>query len=170
MPNHNRTVDDTHVSQTGIVTFLVGCIADNAPTCNLLEWVSTKQKRVTKSTLAAETLAVSEGVDRSKFIQSLITTIFGFEVPLHVFSDNKSLVTTSTQTTTVRERGLIMDIAAIREGVSKSEFTLEHISTTDQLADCFTKKMTSDLFLSCVKLHKLPTSVSSLIVSHMNKK
>ena len=148
--------------------YLAGIEADKTPRVNILEWVSIKQRRVTKSTLAAETLSVSEAIDRAKFLRSLVSSIFARDIPLFIFSDNKSLVTTSKTTTTVREKGLIMDVAAIREGISKKEYTLDHIVTGDQLADCFTKKMNYDSFLQSIKTHRLPASVSALIVSHIN--
>ena len=54
-------------SQGGFLVFLSGKFNNIVP----ITWSSTKLKRVARSTLAAETLALSDGCDMSFFIASL---------------------------------------------------------------------------------------------------
>ena len=59
-------------SQEGYLIFLVG----EEMKCCLLNWQSKRIKRVTRSSLAAETLALSDAVDDSILISSMISEIF----------------------------------------------------------------------------------------------
>ena len=52
-------------SQGGYLVFL----ADQHNNCNLISWQSKRLKRIVRSTLAAETLAMCEGVDASLMCQ-----------------------------------------------------------------------------------------------------
>ena len=61
-------------SQGSYLVFLVG----DGQKCNLLSWQSKRLKRVVRSTLSAESLAMSECIDGTVFIASLfIEIMFG---------------------------------------------------------------------------------------------
>ena len=135
--NLNKSNDETHISQTGICIF-IAFFAGETLYGNLLDWSSTKQKRVSRSTLASETLALTELIDRCEFLKKLYEAIFGcIDITTHLFCDNKSLVTTARTTTTVREKGLILDIASIREKMQLPIFLIWSKSTFNEATVLF---------------------------------
>ena len=70
-----------------------------------ISWKSRKLKRVVKSTLAAETLALEEALEASFMLKSLLCELFRLEnnisnIPITCYTDNKSLVDTINSTKT----------------------------------------------------------------------
>ena len=57
-----------------------------------------------------------------------------------IFTDNQSLYEAAHSTTAVEEKRLRVDIAAIRQSISRKEFTLKWIDAKHQLADALTKQ------------------------------
>ena len=65
------------------------------------------------------------------------------DIPLgitEIYCDNKSLTEAAHSTTAVEEKRLRVDLAAIRQSVSRNEFKLKWIETKHQLADSLTKQ------------------------------
>ena len=56
------------------------------------------------------------------------------------FTDNKSLYEAAHSTIAVEEKRLQVDVATIRQNISRKEFTLKWIVTKIQLADALTKQ------------------------------
>ena len=80
-------------SQGAYLVFIV----DDKRKCNLISWQSKKIKRIVRSSLAAETLALSDCIDAAVYISTLYSEItYGnFQdgyLPIEVITDNKSLV------------------------------------------------------------------------------
>ena len=77
-------------SQSGYLIFLVG---ENRKS-SLINWQSKRIKRVVRSSLAAETLALSDAIDDGVYISELISELFfngSKQIPIEVYTDSKSL-------------------------------------------------------------------------------
>ena len=113
---------------------------DDSGVCAPLTWVSKKARRVARSTLAAETLSAVEAADYALFLKRILEEILSIEIPpVSIFVDNKSLYETVRTTRMVSEKGLLIDIAALREMQANRRINVEWISTQQQIADCLTK-------------------------------
>jgi len=113
-------------------------------------WKSNKVRRVARSTLAAETLAFTDGTDSSYFISKLAIEC-GLVNPTNkivAYTDNKSLFDSASTTSLVTDRRLRVEISAIRELKEKDEISIHWIPKENQLADCLTKKGASTTNLS----------------------
>ena len=108
-----------------------------------IDWQSKRLMRTPKSTLAAETIAMVEGVESSLLISSILSEVLynGTKtVPVEAYTDCYSLYEAAHSTPAVRDKKLRIEIAILREGISRSEFTLQWVKTEDQLADSLTKR------------------------------
>ena len=86
---HGNLVDGGN--QGGYFVFLAG---ENGK-CGLISWQSKRIQRVVKSSLAAETLSMSDGIDGAAFVNALLSEIyFGNtrSLPVEFITDNQSLV------------------------------------------------------------------------------
>ena len=114
-----------------------------------ISWQSKKLDRVTKSPLASETLALSEAADSGFLISSIVQEIFGMSVlpPVHCFTDNESLTRALGTSNLISDRRLRVDMARLREMVSKKEIDVFWIDGKAQLADSLTKRGASTVRL-----------------------
>ena len=138
-------------SQGGHLIFLVG---ENNK-CNLLGWQSKKLKRVVRSTLAAETLALLDAIDHAIYISSLYQDLFYGShtqvLPIEAIIDNDSLYQSLQSTKHVTERRLRVDIGALKEQLmGDPQNIINWVGTKQQLADCLTKQGVSTVLLSLV--------------------
>jgi hypothetical protein len=123
----NNLVDNR--SQLGYVILL----SDASNRCSLLHYSSHKSTRVTRSSMAAETLAFSNAFDNAFIIKHDIERMIG-PVHLLMLTDSKALFDVLTRTRYTTERRLMVDIAAAREayheqiisniGLIRSEFNI----------------------------------------------
>ena len=130
-----------NASQGGFIIFLYR----NENLFSPIAWKSLKIKRVVKSTLAAETLALEQALEMCFMMKSLLCELLNKEMsnkvlPIKCYVDNKSLVDSIFSTKTVTEKRLKIDICIIRGMLSKNEvYSIEWCKSESQLADCLTK-------------------------------
>ena len=109
-----------------------------------LDWRSKRLTRTPKNTLAAETISMVEGFESAYLISKLLNEILhqntSKEIEIEAITDNFSLFEASHTTTAIQDRRLRIELAILREGITRSEFQLKWIDTKNQLSDCFTKK------------------------------
>ena len=127
-------------SQGGFLVFLQGCNDKYA----LISWQSKKLKRVVKSTIAAETLALQDAAESCFMLRSQICELLQFDersaiIPIVCVIDNKSLYDAIHSTKTVTEKRLKVDICLLRDMLSKNEIEIVWKPTKLQLADGLTK-------------------------------
>ena len=135
--------DGTHASlpdgssQGGYVVFLYG----NDKYIPII-WQSKKLKRVTKSPLASETLALGETADAALLMAKMFQEIYKLELPPPVkcYCDCKSLTDALHTTNTVEDMSLRVNIARLREMVNLGEISVEWKEGKLQLADALTKR------------------------------
>ena len=124
-------------SQGGLIVFLNGKDGN----ISLLCWNSKKIKHVFLSTIAAETMALLEASETCFWLSHIINEML--DIPLgitKIYCDNKSLTEAAHSTTAIEEKRLRVDLAAIRQSISRNEFKLRWIKTKHQLADSLTKQ------------------------------
>jgi hypothetical protein len=109
--------NEDHSSQVGIVV----CIRDmRSSEVNLIHAASMKSRRVARSALAAETLALSEAFDVGYVIRQSMECLLGCSLPLVLYTDARSLYhLTISLSACPTERRLAIDIAAVREAFEK---------------------------------------------------
>ena len=116
-------------------------LCDVNGTCSLLSWQSRKIRRVVRSTLAGETLALVEGIDSALFIQNFWKEITLQQLPVFCFTDSKSLFDAVYSNHSVLEKSLRSDIGSIKEALSNNSVQkIIWIETKHQLADALTKQ------------------------------
>ena len=81
-------------------------------------WNAHKIKRVVRSTLAAETLSLQEGLETAFYYRQMVEEIIGLEsktIPIQAYIDNKSVIEAILSTRMVDDKRLRVDAAAIQE-------------------------------------------------------
>jgi len=114
---------------------------ENGQKCPLI-WQSKKQDRVADSTLTAETLALLEGAKTSIYLAAILKRIFNkADLKIICFSDNKSLTDSLTSLKQVKDKSLRIETVVLGNMLDREEITqVSWISSSEQLADCLTKK------------------------------
>ena len=114
-----------------------------------ISWQSKRLNRVTKSPLASETLALSEGADAGFLVSALVQEIFNLpSLPLvKCYTDNRFLTDTLITTRVISDRRLRVDVARLREMVAEKEISVSWIEGTRQVADALTKRGASSASL-----------------------
>lgn len=103
-----------------------------------------KIKRVVRSTIAAETLSLQEGLESSFYYRKMIENILGLKdktVPIIAYVDDKSVIEAVYSTKLVDDKRLRVDIAAISESLARNEIReIRWCPGKVHLADCLTKR------------------------------
>ena len=107
-------------TQGGYIILLTG--SDSATKFSLLSWKSTKLKRIVKSTLAAETMALGEGLDAGLYLQAMFLDVLSEKPLLEIVTDSKSLYNSvNSNLSNFKEKILRIEIACIRESLERRE-------------------------------------------------
>ena len=127
-------------SQGGFIILL----SDKYNNITPIAWSSIKLKRVARSTIAVETLALSDGCDTSYFMVSLAKEIIFMKqhnnINVEAFTDNRSLYKTLLTTKSILDKRLRVEIAALREMCEKNELIINWVEKQHQLSDVLTKR------------------------------
>ena len=134
--NLNNGVD----SAQGYIMFLVNT---NTGDCAPIEWRSNKIQRVTNSTLAAETMSLTTGIDASIATRWFLREILGekYEFPIIAIVDNKDAYEAAHNSTDVNERRLRREIGMVKQWLKEGDIKkLVWVPGDLQAADILTKK------------------------------
>lgn len=146
---YNTNVDLT--TQLGMTIFLV----DDTNHCHFLHWASTKSQRVTKSMLAAEVYAFSQGYDYGVSMMTMFKSM-KLDIPLYIFTDSKSIFDTVTACKRLRELRLMNDIADIRRAYRVNEITnIGWARSKQNVADNFTRHVGNDILDKAMRTGRL---------------
>lgn len=122
-------------TQGGHLIVLMGEIGNFSP----LSWQSKRVKRVVRSTLAGETLAMSDGIDNAMFLAALFSELSKGDTehmpPIICVTDSHSLADALRSTKSVSEKRLRLEISSIKELIQAQK-----VERVLWLADCLTKK------------------------------
>ena len=90
--------------------------------------------------LGAEIYALSHGLDLLLALAHDLSSILQRKVKTLLLTDSKCLFDTITKLSTVSEKRLLIDIAAIRKNYTSGDLlNVAHVSSSYNLADSFTK-------------------------------
>lgn len=109
----------------------------------VLDWQSNKVRRVVRSTLAAETLSLCDGLENCLFVRDILSKLFNTAEPIPIIArvDNNSLVEAIYSSTCVADKRLRREMGAIKEMLQAGEINSVHwIPGHLQLADVLTKR------------------------------
>ena len=126
-------------STGGLIVF----IADSSGNMSPLSWRSNKCKRVVKSSLAAEALALELGIAEALYIRHMMREILHFsaeQLQIHAYIDSKSLLEALRSTKLVDDRRLRIDIGAMKQAIEREITSVNWISGKDMLANPLTKR------------------------------
>ena len=124
-------------SQGGFIIFLSDSSHNRCPVL----WQSRKVRRVVKSTLSAEALALLDCAEAAVYLQGILEQITHRCVKINCYVDNQSLADTVYSSKTLEDRRLRIDIAVLRDMIKKGEInSVSWVATARQLADCLTKR------------------------------
>ena len=126
-------------SQAGYVVLVV----DDERNCVVIHWGSHRIKRVVRSVLAAETMAMSDAVDMAYVINVMLSDMIfsdGRRLKIVCYTDSHSLSDAIRTSNTTKEKRLLIDIAALREAKDKEEIEVKWIETQKNIANPLTKK------------------------------
>ena len=115
------------------------CDEDNH--CAPIQWQSKKVKRVVESTMAAECLALLDGVENAYYFKTMFRELLDIDMKIDCFVDNNSLVENVYSSTNVKEdKRLILDMCALKEMLEKKEIrSINWVENKRQISDSMTK-------------------------------
>jgi hypothetical protein len=122
-------------STSGYFGFMNGC---------LVSWQSSKQPCITKSSTAAEYVALNICADQCVYLKNLLTELtLSVPLPITIFGDNMACMSlTKPGIALKRLKHLDIRFHYIRELVESGLIKLVHIGTDNMVADVLTKPMT----------------------------
>jgi hypothetical protein len=125
---------DTHCSTLGYVFLMAG---------GLVTWSSKHQTTVTLSTVEAEYVAMSQCMQQVIWMHSWLREVgIEYSLPGLIKGDNSGAITLTKNT---KDHGKIKHVNIhhhyIHELLYSRAITIEHVSSTDNLADLFTKPL-----------------------------
>ena len=133
-------------SGSGRIIFLV----DENQRCSPITWNSNKLKKVVDSTLAAESMSLSNAVKEAIYIKHIIKELIGERSPLPIFCvvDSRGTRDAVYSTKLVDDKITRLYIAQIKQCLESGEITkVLHVPGEQMLADCLTKRGASTKLL-----------------------
>ena len=134
-------------SQGGYVILLSDNVSNKL---SPIAWQSKRIKRVVKSTLAAEMLALVEAAESCYWLQNILNEVLGTEgYSIECYIDSQSLYNAANSTTSLTDKTLRIDVAIIHEMLQNNEISkLVWVPSNSQLADCLQRRVLILLLLS----------------------
>jgi transposase InsO family protein len=135
-------------TQGGYLILLMGEGGRFSPIC----WNSKRIRRVVRSTLAGETLALAEGIDMGVYLSEMVQELCNIDrCNLVCITDNKSLFEALKSNKQVSEKRLRLEISNIKDMLAQGIIKeVKWYESVKQLADCLTKKGASPYHLISV--------------------
>jgi hypothetical protein len=148
-------------SQCGFISVITeNTILDQPTLCSIVEYQSTRITRVVKSTMAAESAALSLALDRQLYLRLMLEAILYGEPPMGpnwrhelkipgiLVTDARSLHDHINKTGSLpSERQTLIDLLIARDLTEAETIMVRWVPTTHQLADILTKSMKSPAIL-----------------------
>lgn len=123
-------------SQIGFILVL----ADASNNANIIHYGSMCCKRVTRSVMAAELLALVHGFDNAYLAQHILQEILDQDIPIDGFVDSRTVFNVVAKSSATLEKRLQIDVNSLRESHGKGELRcLSWIPGSENYADGLTK-------------------------------
>ncbi|RVW59875.1 Retrovirus-related Pol polyprotein from transposon RE1 [Vitis vinifera] len=130
---------------------------------NLVSWSSNKQKVVSRSSAESEYRALASATSEMIWIQYVLQELcLSSSSPPLLWCDNKSAAHLAANPVFhARTKHIEMDLHFIRDHVLRKQLVIQYLPSAEQVADIFTKHISSSQFLSFrTKLSVVPSPVS----------
>lgn len=110
---------------------------------NLISWKSSKQRAVARSSTEAEYRALANTAAEISWINSLLNElgVSSSSTPIILCDNLSATYLTQNPVYHTRMKHISIDIHFVRDLVQQGKLKIQHVSTTDQLADCLTKPL-----------------------------
>ena len=118
-------------------------LVDTNKKCCPLAWTANKVKRVVKSTVAAEALALEASISHAIYLRALLKEILccrDQDLPIVSWVDSGNLVEALHSSKEVDDKMLRIKIAIIKETIHTSGIQVYHTSSLTNIANPLTKK------------------------------
>jgi hypothetical protein len=123
-------------SQLGYIIFL----ADGNGACQPMFWSSHKSRRVTRSVLGSETMALADAFDMAHALKHDMEMIIKQKVPIVILTDSLSLFDVITRASITAEKRLMIDLCVVKQAYERSEVgTIGFVRTEHNPADVLAK-------------------------------
>ena len=117
-----------------------------------ISFKSYKSRRIARSVLAAEVIAFSDLFDEAISLRSQVEEALRSAVPLHLFTDSKSLFDIISKGSRTSEKRIMLDVHAAREGYkAKLISNIGFVRSSHNLADSLTKPNAQASLLSLLQ-------------------
>ena len=120
-------------------------------TFGFLSWRCRRLKRIVKSTLAGETLALTDLVDELVVLRETMKRMTGVAPRTIARTDCMSLHDHIMKGKQVQEKRLHVELSMLKEVVENKECEIEWVETAEQLSDCLTKHMVAHRLLAVMR-------------------
>ena len=116
---------------------------------NLVSWSARKQKTVSRSSTESEYKALADTVAELTWLETLLRELrVPMKLVLTLWCDNLGAMYLSANPVFhARTKHVEVDFHFVREKVAQGKLSVQFISTHDQIADVFTKPLSSERFL-----------------------
>jgi hypothetical protein len=149
-------------SQLGYLILL----ADASGNCAFIQWSSHKARRVTRSSMASEVLAFTDGLDAGYILKMELERMLGSPMPLLMLTDSQALFDVISKNLRTTERRLELDILAARKAYAAREMNnILLIDSSVNPADGLTKLKPNDALILLMRCHRVCHPVKQFIVS-----
>lgn len=123
--------------------------------------ITRKTKRVAKSTLSVEAIAILECAESAVYLAKIWREISGCRnLKIKCFADDKSLVDTLCSYRSVKDKRLRIAIAIMRDMVEREVTEVNWVDTSRQLTDYLTKRRASNERLRATTSHSKSSTCS----------
>jgi hypothetical protein len=148
-------------SQLGYIILL----ADSTGNCRVISFRSFNSKRISRSSMAAETMAFADTFDAAFSLKSDLASILGKTLPLLILTDRKPLFDVMVCSKYTTEKRLMIEISAAREGFNPHDITnICLISSEENIADSMTKLSSNNALHRILFHHTLDHKILQYVV------
>ena len=136
-------------SQGGYLIFIAG----NNQLASLITWSSKRLKRVVRSTIESETMALAEGLEHCLYLVRILKLLLQLDnICIECRCDNKSLCEAVQSEKEVHNKRLALEIYNLKHLISNDNVSITWIKKNFQLADILTKNgVCNDALMNTLK-------------------
>ena len=137
-------------------------LCDSDGNFNPIHWKSKVIDRVTPDIKTAETIALETALDDAIYMSKMLSDIYlgdieQYNIPIVINEDSKALVESLSSTKKVKRKTMRLVISSIQQSIRNGIVSnIRHVSSSNQLADVFTKRgARSDILLEVLNCGNL---------------
>ena len=130
--------------------YLIGVAAEDRDTYGIIGWRCRALRRVVRSTMAGETLALGDLLDEAEAVCDVWKCVMGRELRATAVTDCRSLYDHIHLGKQVTEKRLRCELFALREAQKEKTLEVEWADTKQQLADSLTKSMVAHRLIQVI--------------------